>query len=262
LAPILLTACVKLLVAEDDLTTRSMLAGVLARWGYEVVEAEDGREALEVIEESDSVRLAVIDWMMSGMTGLELCREIRRRDRELPIYCILLTARSETEDIVAGLDAGADDYIVKPYQRDELRARLEVGRRVVRLQTQLMDKQKLEGAVEMAGAVCHELNQPLQSVMGYAELLLMDMAESEARYETLRRIKEEVRRIGDLTRKIMHITRYKTKDYAGAGVKIVDIEESSSAAGNARRTGGPAADVTSENLPEQSTRTKQKGREE
>lgn len=129
----------KVLIAEDEAVSRLALAAALKRFGYECVQAADGQEAREILLGEDPPSLAVLDWMMPKMDGLELCRELRRTGAvDLP-YIILLTARGAKEDLAEGLSAGANDYIVKPYDNLELKARLEVGSRVVRLQKELYE---------------------------------------------------------------------------------------------------------------------------
>ncbi len=215
----------KILIAEDDRTSRAMLQVVLSKWGYEVSACADGQEAFAAFQTDDAPQLAVLDWMMPGMDGPTLCRKLREQDRKDPLYLILLTARGERDDIVHGLEAGADDYIAKPYDHQELQARVHVGCRMITLQNELREREKLQGVLEMAGAVCHELNQPLQSVSGFSELLLLDLAPDDPVYASLQNIKTDIERIGQLTRKIMRITRYQSKPYLKS--QIVDIDSSS-----------------------------------
>ncbi len=139
-----------------------------------------------------------------------------------------MTSKEGRQHIIEGLEAGANDYIAKPYDIEELAARINVGRRMLDLQTRLVEKEKLQGVLEMAGAVCHELNQPLQAVSGWSELLIMDLAENEQNYAPLKHIREGVESIGKLTQKIMMISRYKTVDYLSGSRKIIDINESAS----------------------------------
>jgi phosphoserine phosphatase RsbU/P len=216
----------RILIAEDDLTSRTLLRSMLMKWGYEVVVTEDGEAAWERMREEDGPRLAILDWMMPGLSGIELCRRLRAQERETadPRYLILLTSRSDRVDIVEGLQAGADDYVSKPFDPAELRARIDVGRRMLDLLKRVAEQEKLRGVIEMAGCVCHELNQPLQVVSGYAEMLMMDLSKDDPNHESLEHIRKGVDRIGVLTRKIMNIASYRSKDYGSGGLKIVDID--------------------------------------
>ena len=217
----------KILLAEDDFTSRTMLHAVLTKWGYEVTVTPDGEAALAAMQVVGAPQLAVLDWMMPGLDGLSLCRKLRTQERPEPLYLILLTSKDERGDIVQGLEAGADDYISKPFDNEELRARLNVGRRMITLQNELREKEKFQGVLEMAGAVCHELNQPLQSVSGFSELLLMDIETSDPNHKRLKNIMMGIERIGDLTRKIMKITRYRSKNYMNGKSRILDIDQAS-----------------------------------
>jgi len=124
----------KVLVADDDVTSRRMLSVVLSRGGYEVVEAADGEEALRVLSAPDAPRLAVLDWVMPGMDGVDVCRRLRASPIGDSTYILILTGKSDRNDVVSGLEAGANDYVTKPFDPGELAARVAVGRRVVELQ--------------------------------------------------------------------------------------------------------------------------------
>jgi len=128
----------KVLVAEDNPVSQSMLRALLTKWGYDVVAARDGLEAWCILESADAPRLAILDWMMPGVDGVELCRRVRGAAREPYIYILLLSARTESEDLVEGMEAGADDYLTKPFNAHELRVRLRAGRRILDLQEELM----------------------------------------------------------------------------------------------------------------------------
>ena len=127
----------RVLVAEDDLATRQYLASILAKWGYHVTSVDDGESACEVLQQDDGPSLALLDWMMPGMDGVEICRRVRNRVQGRPIYLVLLTGRDRQEDVVHGLEAGADDYLTKPFDHAELRSRLRVGERVLDMTEQL-----------------------------------------------------------------------------------------------------------------------------
>ena len=138
----------KILIADDDRISRRVLEVVLTEWGEEVVPACDGAAAWEALQAPDAPALAVLDWLMPGLDGLEVCRRVRARNSPTPPYLILLTVRDSRQDLVTGLRGGADDYIPKPFDLPELHARLEVGRRMLALQRNLADRvRELEDAV-------------------------------------------------------------------------------------------------------------------
>ncbi len=129
----------KVLIAEDDMVSRRLLEATLARWGYDVVITCDGTEAWQVLQGPDAPPLAILDWMMPGIDGVEVCRLVRQRVQEPYIYLLLLTTKGRRENIIEGLDAGADDYLTKPFDPHELQVRLRAGKRIVTLQTQLIE---------------------------------------------------------------------------------------------------------------------------
>jgi diguanylate cyclase (GGDEF)-like protein len=115
-----------------------MLSRSLSKWGYEVVSAEDGKEAWSILSQPDPPPLAILDWVMPYLTGPEVCRRVRETRREPYTYLLLLTSKNTKDETVEGLDAGADDYIVKPFNTHELEVRLRVGKRIVDLQMELL----------------------------------------------------------------------------------------------------------------------------
>ncbi|MBV9771993.1 MAG: diguanylate cyclase [Bryobacterales bacterium] len=129
---------VKILIADDSIVSRRLLEATLRKWGYEVMVACDGAEAMKLLERPDAPGLIILDWMMPGVTGLEVCRRIRQRDSEPYTYILLLTSKSQKEDLIEGMEAGADDYITKPFDQNELQVRLRAGTRLMELQSQLL----------------------------------------------------------------------------------------------------------------------------
>jgi len=139
----------RLLVADDDAMMRRLLERTLDRWGYEVRVAADGTEAWQVLESADRPEMAILDWMMPGLSGVDVCRRVRERMPEAGTYLILLTSKDRMEDAVEALEAGADDHIAKPFAPEELRARLRVGERIVALQRSLGQRVRaLEDALQ------------------------------------------------------------------------------------------------------------------
>jgi two-component system cell cycle response regulator len=129
----------RILVAEDDALSRTLLERTLQRAGYAVISVENGTQAIAELVKQDAPRLALLDWIMPEMDGVEVCREMRRRKEQAYTYLILLSSRESKEDIVAGLESGADDYLTKPFNVDELKARLRTGHRILELEDHLVE---------------------------------------------------------------------------------------------------------------------------
>jgi len=129
----------RVLIADDDAVSRDLLGMILKDWGYECITAANGEEAFAILESDDSPQLAILDWEMPPMDGEAVCRAVRALPRERYTYLVLVTGRGRVDDIACGLEAGADDYLVKPYDPVELRARLAAGRRILELQSPLLE---------------------------------------------------------------------------------------------------------------------------
>lgn len=187
----------KVLITDDDLTTRLTLGLYLKKWGYQVMEAASGPEAWECLNRPEAPSLAIVDWVMPGLSGPQLCRQIKASASVIKPYIILLTARGERRDIVQGLDSGADDFMTKPYHPDELRARVSVGERVIGLQGQLFDmNRQLEDRVrertreverllrhkeELLQHLSHDLKTPLTPLVSLLPELLRQEADPDRR---------------------------------------------------------------------------------
>ncbi len=130
----------KILIAEDDPVSRRILEATLVKWGYEVSVTLDGRQAWNELQREDAPSLAILDIMMPGMDGLEICRKVRSLPCAIPPYLILLSAMSDKEHVVRGIKAGANDYLTKPFHREELRVRVGAGIRVLALQKTLTER--------------------------------------------------------------------------------------------------------------------------
>lgn len=162
----------RILIADDDLTSRMLLAGVLRRHGYEVVETREGLAALAAMQVPDAPRLAILDWVMPGLDGLQVVERLRASPSERPPYVIMLTARGGKADLIRGLDAGANDYLAKPFDPGELRARIEVGRRMVEIQDAL-----LESREKLAYQASHDILTDLLNRRAILEALDAAMGE-------------------------------------------------------------------------------------
>lgn len=152
----------RILIAEDDPISRRILKAKLVKWGYDVVVTCDGDEAWLTLQTNDAPRLAIIDWMMPGVNGVDLCRRLRTACWESYTYIILLTALQREEDLVTGMEAGADDYITKPFRSNELRMRVRAGRRIVELQDALIDARE-----KLREKACHD---PLTGLWNHEEI--------------------------------------------------------------------------------------------
>ncbi|HIB68900.1 MAG TPA: response regulator transcription factor, partial [Phycisphaerales bacterium] len=142
----------RVLVADDCMVTQAMLQASLSEWGIEVVSATDGHQALEILTSPNPPRLALLDWVMPGFNGPEVCRRVRHQKADRYVYMLLLTSMGDKEHLIKGLKSGADDYLFKPFDPDELKLRLQAGARVVALQEEL----------EKKTAIIQEKNQELE----------------------------------------------------------------------------------------------------
>jgi two-component system cell cycle response regulator len=149
---------VRILIAEDDPISRMVLEANLRNWGHEVVVTTNGLEAYRAMQEESAPRLAILDWMMPGLSGVDICRRIRQAAASAPIYIILLTSMNRSDNIVEGLEAGADDYLSKPFDSAELKVRLQAGARIIELQSNLAERvRQLEAAIVERQAVEEKL---------------------------------------------------------------------------------------------------------
>ena len=131
----------RILIADDSIVSRPLLDATLRKWGYEVVVACDGVEAWKALQGEDAPKLAILDWVMPGLTGLEVCRNVREqgKDKDIYTYILLLTSKSLREDLIEGMESGADDYLTKPFDQHELKVRLRAGTRIIELQRELVE---------------------------------------------------------------------------------------------------------------------------
>lgn len=213
----------RILIADDEPLDRELLAAYLTHWGHEVTACEDGARAWSALEGREGPRLLLLDWMMPEMDGTQLCRRIRQTPSSSQTYIILVTAKNRKQDIVTGLQAGADDYVIKPFDEEELRARVQVGVRVVELWERLLAAEQMRVLAQTAGAAAHQINQPLSVILGLSQLLLRDRSLREEQKGKLQKIREAVRRISDIVQKMGTVRQYATRSYV-EDTDIVDFD--------------------------------------
>lgn len=226
----------RVLVADDNADGRLLLKYLLTGWGHEAVCTEDGQEAWQILTGPQAPELAILDWVMPGLDGVQLCRRVREAERHQGHYLILLTSRHGPQDLVQALESGADDYITKPFDCEELRARVRVGCRMLELQARLREQERREGVLQMAAAVCHELNQSLQIVMSSTELLLEAGAATDPNYELWTTLQHGVERMAEVTHRVMSTTHASSREYLDPQHRMIELGHASASPPSSFRT--------------------------
>jgi len=214
-----------LLVVDDNPVNIKLVRSILEKEGYGTLSAMDGPSAITAVK-TEKPDLVLMDIFMGKMSGLEACRAIKRERplRDVPI--IFVTANTDDAVLQRAFESGGTDYVRKPINRTELLARIKSVLTQKMLMERIVEQEKLQGALEMAGAVCHEMNQPLQAVTWATELLLKEVTPEGRLYPAALDIIRNIEKIGGITRKLQGITRYKTMSYIG-DTRIIDIERAS-----------------------------------
>lgn len=220
----------RILIADDSVAIRDILSKSLEAWGHEVIVCEDGTQAWQVLQQSDAPKLAILDWEMPGLDGISVCEKVVEKEENKETYLILLTSRDATEDVVQGLEAGADDYITKPFKEEELLARLNVGIRMLDMRSKLVNFERLQTLTVTAGAAAHEINQPLTVVIGNADMLALKLetqgqvsADDIAKY--VANISDGGKRISDIVKTMGDLKKFVVKPYV-KDTYIIDFDAS------------------------------------
>jgi len=222
----------RVLFADDDVIARTLFAAVLTHLGHELRAARDGGEAWELFQESP-VPLVILDLSMPVLDGLEVCRRIRAHEAGRETFVLVVTARDGHDDLAAVLDAGADEYVMKPTSPENLRARLEIAARRIALgearraaEAELARARWLAGIGETTIALEHEINNPLSALLGHTELLLMDEGLSADQREQLQIVREQATRIADVVRRLARLKNPQSVEYL-AGARMLDLSRTS-----------------------------------
>ncbi len=213
----------KILLVEDEYDTRFIFERLLTKNDYNVKAVENGEEALEALKEFKP-KVIIADWTMPVMDGLQLCNAVKSTEEYKTIYFILLTARSSLKDRVTGLDVGADDFLVKPVENQELLARIRSGIRIHNLQNELKKIEHSKAIVELATTIGHKINNPLSSLVVTLEDLKSELAENGKKFdEDFYIIEESIKRIQKFVDALKNLQSPEMKDYA-LGNKMLNID--------------------------------------
>ena len=220
----------RVLFADDDVISRTLLAAVLTHMGHEARGADNGERAWRMYEASPAP-LVILDVNMPVLDGLEVCRRIRGHAAGRETFVVVVTALDGRDDLAAVLDAGADEYVMKPSSPENLRARLEIAARRIAedrarrtAEAELARARWLAGIGETTIALEHEINNPLSALLGHAELLLMDDDLTESQRDELRVIREQAARIADVVRRLARLKNPQSVEYL-SGARMIDLSK-------------------------------------
>ncbi|MCK9279894.1 MAG: response regulator [Melioribacteraceae bacterium] len=204
----------KVLIVEDEKDTRFILDKLLTRNNYEVASAINGEEALEVLK-TFTPKVILADWTMPVLDGIALCNILKGDEKYKAIYFIILTARSSLKDRIMGLDIGADDFLVKPIENQELLARIRSGVRIFNLQSELRNIEHSKAVIEMACTIGHKINNPLSSVVLSLKSIENELTDNERNKvsDDLKTISDSAERISKFVQELIHLQNPKVVDY-------------------------------------------------
>ena len=204
----------RILVVEDESDSRFLFERLLSKNGYNVRTAENGEVALKIIDDFNP-KVILADWTMPRLNGIELCDTIKQNEEWKLIYFILLTGRTSLKDRVEGLDTGADDYLVKPIDNQELLARIRAGLRIYNLQNELKNIEHDKAVVELATTIGHKINNPLASLKMSIDTLKEELGKAnESTTEDIYIIEESLKRIQEFVKALQNLKSAETTNYA------------------------------------------------
>lgn len=205
----------KILIVEDEKDTRFILEKLLSKNNYDVVSVTNGSEALEILK-TLSPKVILADWTMPIMDGIELCNLIKKNEAHKTIYFIILTARTSLKDRVTGLDVGADDFLIKPIENQELLARIRSGIRIHNLQNEIKKIEHSKALIEMATTIGHNFNNPLSSLVLSINNIRGELKGKKelSLNEDFQIIEQSIDRINKLVKDLTNLQNPKIIDYA------------------------------------------------
>ncbi|MBF0224728.1 MAG: response regulator [Desulfobacterales bacterium] len=215
----------KILIVDDIKINIIILREILCT-EYDISVGINSEDAIKFAKENKP-DLILLDIMMPSVDGFEVCKILRQHKETKDIPIIFVTARSDDDTINKAFEVGGTDYVRKPINPVELISRIKSALNQQELTNKLLYEEKFKAVIEMAGAICHELNQPMQSIIGYTDLMLMSIDDDHEFYDPVSEIKSQTSLIGEITGKLMAITKYETIEHH-YGKKIIDIHKSSS----------------------------------
>jgi len=219
--------CETILVVDDSPVQIKITTTILNKSEYRVLSARDGSECIKITKKIKP-DLILLDIDMPGMNGIEVCMNLNNDPKTKDIPIIFVTGITDDNTLKEAFDAGGTDCVRKPVNQVELLSRIKSVLNNQKLNKIRLEKEKLIGVLEMAGAVCHELNQPLQAISMIFEIIMEDLSTNTEMCKSVDEISQEIDRVGVIMKKLMHITKYKTREYI-RGEQIIDIDKASSA---------------------------------
>ena len=214
-----------ILIVDDNPVNTKLIKVIVEAAGYQTCFASNGRECIEKAM-ACTPDLVLLDIDMPVMNGVDACRYLKKQQETKEIPVIFVTSNMEDNILKEAFNSGGTDYVRKPVNKIELLARIKTTLDSRRFHKERLEKEKLAGVIEMAGAICHEINQPLQSIYAYYETLTINGQMEKQVYEYFLKIHKQIKRISQITKKVSRITKYESRDYL-PGSKIIDIEKAS-----------------------------------
>jgi len=214
-----------ILITDDNPVNVQLIKSILEKNGYRTASADNGKACIDMAAQINP-DLILLDIVMPETSGIEVCRVLTENQPTQSIPVIFVTADTDNSTLKEAFEAGGTDYVCKPINNIELLARIKSVLIQRELTKQLMQDEKLQGILETAGAVCHELNQPLQYLSGCSELILMNLSDDHPVHKDISKMKLQIEKMGEITKKLMGITSCETRSYAGNN-RILDINRSS-----------------------------------